>query len=77
MKTYIEQMNLKLGQLDLEMCDLKRFQEKAFLTDDQFDLITKQLEIMQSLKDVIKERIEYDTDYLEFLQHKKASRGDQ
>ncbi|MGQ1463598.1 crAss001_48 related protein [Acinetobacter baumannii] len=67
MKTYIEQMNLKLGQLDLEMTDLKRFQEKAFLTDDQFDLITKQLEIMQSLKDVIKERIDYDNEYLRVL----------
>lgn len=67
MKTYIEQMQLKLGQLDLETCDLKRFQEKAFLTDDQFDLITKQLEIMQNLKDVIKERIEYDTEYFGVL----------
>lgn len=67
MKTYIEQMDLKIGQLDLEMCDLKRFQEKAFLTDDQFDLITKQLEIMQSLKDVIKERIDYDNEYLSVL----------
>ena len=67
MKTYIEQMNLKLGQLDLEMTDLKRFQDKAFLTDEQFDLITKQLEIMQSLKGVIKERIEYDEEYLNVL----------
>ena len=63
MKTYIEQMNLKLGQLDLEVTDLKRFQEKAFLTDEQFDLITKQLVIMQSLRNVIKERIDYDEEY--------------
>lgn len=67
MKTYIEQMNLKLGQLDLEMTDLKRFQDKAFLTDEQFDLITKQLEIMQNLKGVIKERIEYDEEYFNVL----------
>ncbi|SSV06566.1 Uncharacterised protein [Acinetobacter baumannii] len=67
MKTYIEQMNLKLGQLDLEMADLKRFQDKAFLTDEQFDLITKQLEIMQSLRDVIKERIDYDEEYFQVI----------
>ena len=67
MKTYIEQMNLKLGQLDLEMTDLKRFQDKAFLTDEQFDLITKQLVIMQSLRNVIKERIEYDEEYFGVL----------
>ena len=67
MKTYIEQMNLKLGQLDLEMTDLKRFQDKAFLTDEQFDLITKQLVIMQSLQNVIKERIEYDEEYFGVL----------
>lgn len=67
MKTYIEQMQLKLGQLDIEICELKRFQEKAFLTDEQFDLITKQLEIMQNLKSVIKERIDYDQEYMRLL----------
>lgn len=72
MKTYIEQMNLKLGQLDLEMTDLKRFQDKAFLTDEQFDLITKQLVIMQSLRNVIKERIEYDEEYFGVLKGGEA-----
>ncbi|MEG2267286.1 MAG: hypothetical protein RSC68_23530 [Acinetobacter sp.] len=72
MKTYIEQMNLKLGQIDLEMCDLKRFQEKAFLTDEQFDLITKQLEIMQSLRNVIKERIDCDSEYFSALKGGEA-----
>ena len=72
MKTYIEQMNLKLGQLDLEMTDLKRFQDKAFLTDEQFDLITKQLVIMQSLQNVIKERIEYDEEYFGVLKGGEA-----
>lgn len=67
MKTYIEQMNQKLWQLDLEMTDLKRFQDKAFLTDEQFDLISKQLEIMQSLRNLIKERIEYDEGYFGVL----------
>lgn len=63
MKTAIEQMYEQMGKLDLEISSIKRYQENAMLEDGQFDLITKQIEIMVSLKNIINDRIEYDKEF--------------
>ncbi|WP_462184880.1 hypothetical protein [Acinetobacter baumannii] len=64
MKTYIEQMWDNHAALNIEIASLERFKEGALLTDEQFDLIEEQINATKALKDVIKKRIDYDTEYL-------------
>lgn len=71
MKTYIEQMWDKQTAVALEIANLERFKNGAFLTDEQFDLIEEEIRINQMLQQVIKKRIDYDTKYLQTV------RGDQ
>lgn len=64
MKTYIEQMWDNHAALDIEITSLERFKEGALLTDEQFNLIEEQINATKVLKDVIKRRIDYDSEYL-------------
>lgn len=64
MKTYIEQMWENHAALEIEIKSLERFKEGALLTDEQFELIEDQINATKNLKDAIKKRIDYDTEYL-------------